>query len=73
MKIIRTLQGRPGNIPFLEIVISIGRHQNGAFPFMAGQDIGPAALPLSDHVGQVDSGETFQEEIPVGIGAHPAH
>ncbi len=37
------------------------------------QDIGPAALPLGDHVGQVHPGETFCQEFSVSIITHPAH
>ena len=69
----RGRQRLPGNIPFLEVVVGIGRHQDGALSFPVGQDVGPAALPLSDHVGQVHPGETFLEEFSVGIMAHPAH
>ena len=73
MEISRGRQRLPGKVPFLEVVIGIGRHQDGALPFPVGQDIGPAALPLGDHVRQVHPGETLLQEFSVGIGAHPAH
>ena len=57
----------------MKVVVGIGRHQDGALPFPVGQDIGPAALPLGDHVRQVHPGETLLQKFSVGIGAHPAH
>ena len=73
MEIRRPRQRLPGNISFLEVVVGIGGHQDGALTFPVGQDIGPAALPLGGHVGQVHPGETFLQEFSVGIMAHPAH
>ena len=64
------LQGLPGQISLLQLVIGVGGHQDGALALRVHQDVGPAAVALLHHVLEIDALEAVSEKSrPIGSQA----
>ena len=67
------LQLTPGQITFPQLVIGVGRRQDGALALRVHQDIGPAAFAGRHHVVQVNPAQAISDKNPVLVGPQPPH